>query len=119
MNKRAVGSFYEEAAMEYLQSKGIKIIQKNFRCKNGEIDIIGKDGECTVFFEVKYRANEEYGGALMAVGKQKQRRICKCAMVYCMLHPEVKELRYDVIAITDSKIDWIQNAFLHIGYSIY
>lgn len=119
MNKRAVGSFYEDVAVDYLKSKGVKILQRNFRCKFGELDIVGKDGECVVIVEVKYRASDSFGEALYAVGAKKQRRICKCAIVYCMLHPEVKELRYDVLAISDTKVDWIQNAFMHIGYSIY
>lgn len=119
VNKRKVGAFYEKAACEYLERQGILIIQKNYRCKMGEIDIIGRQGNCVIFFEVKYRKSQVYGQALAAVNYEKQKTMCKCAAIYCMQHPWVQEIRYDVIGITDTKIDWVQNAFLHIGYGFY
>ena len=119
MNKRRVGTFYEELACDYLQKHGIRIVKRNYRCKSGEIDIIGKDGNCIVFFEVKYRKTDEYGHAFYAVDAQKQRRICKCATVYCVQNAYVQEIRYDVIGISDTKIEWIKNAFEHRGYGFY
>lgn len=119
MNKRQIGAFYEDSACAYLKSHGIEILKKNYRCKIGEIDIIGKDENCVVFFEVKYRKSDEYGHALYAVDTKKQIKICKCAAVFCMQNPWVKEFRYDVIGISDTKIDWIKNAFYHKGYGFY
>ena len=55
MNRRKIGESYEEAAGVYLQKKGIRLAEKNFRCRQGEVDLIGWDGEYLVFFEVKYR----------------------------------------------------------------
>ena len=119
MNKRRIGAFYEARACDYLKEHGIRILKKNYRCNAGEIDIIGKDGDCVVFFEVKYRKSEEYGPALLAVDGRKQNRICRCAAIYCMQNSWVKEFRYDVIGITDTKIEWIKNAFSHRGYGFY
>ena len=119
MNKRAIGNFYEDLACDYLRENGILILQRNFRCKAGELDIIGRDNTTTVVFEVKFRQTDDFGGALHAVDFKKQKKICKCALIYCMLHPEISELRYDVIAISKTKIDWIKNAFDHIGYRVY
>ena len=119
VNTRKVGTFYEEAACCFLKEQGIVILQRNFRCKTGEIDIIGRQGSCVIFFEVKYRKNDTYGNALMAVHPKKQNRICRCAAIYCLKNPWVKEFRYDVIGITDTGINWVQNAFSHRGYGFY
>lgn len=119
MNKRQIGTFYETRACEYLQENGIHILKRNYRCKTGEIDIIGKDGDCVVFFEVKYRKSDEYGHAFFAVDARKQNKICRCAAFYCMQNVWVNEFRYDVIGISDTKIEWIKNAFGHKGYGFY
>jgi len=117
LNTRKTGTFYEDAACEYLQKQGVTILERNYRCRLGEIDIVAKDKNCIVFVEVKYRRTNQYGDALMAVGYAKQKKICRCAEVYCMYHPWVSQVRYDVIGITDTKVKWIQNAFEHHGYS--
>lgn len=116
MNKREIGTFYEAAVCEYLKKNGIRIVERNFRCKQGEVDIIGRDGDCFIFFEVKYRRTNAFGEALQAVNYNKQKKISRCADFYCMIHTQVRQIRFDVIGITDTKIDWIQNAFGHIGY---
>ena len=117
MNTRKKGAFYEDVACRHLQQHGIIILERNFRCRIGEIDIIGKKNDCIIFFLVKYRHSDYNGAALAAVGFSKQKRICRCADVYCMFHPWIKNIRYDVIGITDTKLEWIENAFSHIGYS--
>lgn len=116
MNTRNIGKFYEDAACEYLRRHGITILERNFRCRQGEIDIIGRQKDCVIFVEVKYRRTNQCGEALGAVSFQKQKKICKCAAYYCMQHPWVSHIRYDVIGITDTKIEWIQDAFDHTGY---
>lgn len=117
MNKRKTGTFYEEAACAYLKEQGIQILHKNFRCSYGEIDLIGQDRDTTVFFEIKYRKNEQYGTPLEAVTIQKQKTICKCAAFFCLRNKNIKQIRYDVVGITDTEIKWIQNAFEHKGYA--
>lgn len=119
MNKRQIGTFYENAACEYLKKQGVCILEQNYRCKIGEIDIIGRQGDCVIFVEVKYRKSEEFGAPLAVVDVNKQKTICKCAAVYCMRHPHVTQIRYDVIGITDTQINWVQNAFMHRGYGYY
>ena len=115
MNTRKIGAFYEEAACEYLQKQGVLIMERNFRCRQGEVDIIGRDKNCVIFFEVKYRRSEEFG-ALYAVPYTKQKKICRCADYYMMTHPWIYQIRYDVIGITGTRIEWVKNAFNHIGY---
>ena len=117
LNTRKKGTYYEGAACEYLKKQGVVILEQNYRCRQGEIDIIARDGDCTVFVEVKYRKDNAFGDALAAVGHAKQRKICRCALVYCMHHPWITSIRYDVIGITDTKVEWIKNAFEHTEYS--
>lgn len=116
MNTRKKGAAYEQVAIEYLQSHGMAIIEHNYRNRKGEIDIIGRDGEYTVFVEVKYRRDTCKGDPVEAVNYSKQRTICKVADYYRMMHHmgDFTPVRYDVVAICGEDITWYQNAFEHI-----
>lgn len=116
MNTRKTGAEYEQIAAEYLQNQGIAIIERNYRNHRGEIDIIGKDGDYTVFIEVKYRKDNTVGQPAEAVNYGKQRKICKVADYYRMMHHmgDFTPVRYDVVAICGGEITWYQNAFEHI-----
>ncbi len=114
MNTREVGTKKEEAACAYLEGNGVRIKERNFRCRRGEIDVIGFDGEYLVFFEVKYRKSGSYkGSALEAVGVGKQKKICRVADYYRMIHrcPLDTPIRFDVVAIDGDEILWLKNAF--------
>ena len=117
MNKREKGAQKEEQVCAYLLSNGVKIEERNFRCRQGEIDIIGYDGEYLVFFEVKYRSSRNMGSAAEAVGFTKQRKICRVADYYRMMHRRGEDtpIRFDVIAIDGAKLRWIKNAFYYIA----
>ena len=116
MNKRHVGSVYEDRAAEYLVSRGHSILARNFRGKTGEIDIISLDGSCVVFTEVKYRRDKKGGGALAAVGFPKQRTISKTALCYIIYRglPSDTAFRFDVIGFEDDELVHIKNAFDYI-----
>ena len=73
MNKRQLGTVYEQKAAAYLQQQGYEILECNFRCRLGEIDIIAREGGYLCFVEVKYRSGDGYGSPLEAVGVYKQR----------------------------------------------
>ena len=116
-NRRQTGSFYERKAGEYLEKQGYKILEYNYRCRAGEIDIVARDGEYLVFCEVKYRKDDKKGTPLEAVTLQKQRTISRCAMFYIMERGvDGKACRFDVAGITGSekKIELIRNAFSYI-----
>ena len=116
MNKRQMGTERESQASEYLTERGMRIVERNYRNRQGEIDIIGYHENYLVFVEVKYRSGDKKGSALAAVTPQKQRQICKVADYYRYLHkiPMATMVRYDVVAIQGDEINWIQNAFPHI-----
>ncbi len=118
MNKREIGAQKEEEARKYLEQNGVCIKECNFRCRQGEIDLIGYDGAYLVFFEVKYRAGQGLGSAVEAVGITKQKKICKVSDYYRMLHecPGDTPIRFDVIAVDGDRIEWLQNAFPYYGY---
>ena len=82
MNKRQIGSVYELKASDYLTKKGYQIIERNYRCRIGEIDIIAIERDCLCFIEVKYRKNEKTGDPLEAVDKRKQQKIIRTAQYY-------------------------------------
>ena len=114
-NRRKVGSTYEEIAVKYLEKKGFQILERNYRCRFGEIDVIALDGETLVFLEVKYRAGNSCGSPAEAVSREKQRRICRVADWYCMVHriSECQPCRFDVVAISGRNIEVIKNAFFY------
>ena len=116
MNTRKKGAAYEQTAIEYLQGRGVVILEHNYRNRRGESGIIGRDGEYTVFCEVKYRRDDAKGDPAEAVNYGKQRTICRVADYYRMIHHmgDLTPVRYDVIAICGEEITWYQNAFEHI-----
>ena len=117
MNKRAVGSEKEAGAAAFLNAHGVKILESNFRCRAGEVDLIGEDHGCLVFFEVKWRRSGVSGDPSEAVDYRKQQKICKVCDNYRMFHTELYKLqvRFDVLAMEDEEISWIKNAFEYIG----
>lgn len=117
MNRRQTGAEKEQLAAEYLTVQGVKIVERNFRSRRGEIDLVGYHGKYLVFVEVKYRSSKKNGSAQEAVGYRKQQKICQVADYYRYLHKLGEDcfIRYDVVAIQGEEIFWIQNAFPHIG----
>ena len=97
---RDLGSVGEKLATKFLQQKGYKILDKNFRSKFGEIDIVAQEEDTLVFVEVKTRWTREYGTPEEAVTPRKIRSIVKTGQYYKLLHPELPEaLRIDVVTV--------------------
>lgn len=113
MDKRKKGSAYEKIAAEVLQEKGYHILEMNYHCKVGEVDIIARDGEYLAFVEVKYRKNDSMGLPKEAVTFAKQKKISKTAAFYLMSHHyrDDVSVRFDVVAILGNQAEVIKNAF--------
>ena len=113
MNKRKIGSRYEESAAAFLQKQGFRILGKNFRCRQGEIDLVCREGKELVFTEVKYRSDASCGSPFEAVDFRKQEKIRRTALFYLCRYgyPENTPCRFDVVGITGSNIQLIRNAF--------
>ena len=106
------GREYEKRAGWYLEQEGLKILEYNYRCALGEIDIVAREEETLVFCEVKYRKDLHCGSAAEAVDPRKQRRIWRSALYYLTVHG-IGDVpcRFDVIGIEDGKISVTKNAF--------
>ncbi|MFI3221880.1 MAG: YraN family protein [Methylococcaceae bacterium] len=106
------GENAEQQAHDYLLKQGLKSVHRNYRCKQGELDLIMTDQNSLVIIEVKFRKTDKYGSALECVTPTKQSRIIAATHHYLSTHPSDCPIRFDVIAISgDSKIEWVQNAF--------
>lgn len=117
-NKRKTGAFYESQAAEYLEKQGYRILDKNFRTRFGEVDIIGMSPDkVLVFVEVKYRHTLNAGDPLEAVDFRKQRQISRTAAWY-LARKNIAldcQMRFDVIGITgDGQLRHVQNAFEYV-----
>ena len=102
INKRPVGSTREAEAASYLEKNGYQILEHNYRCRQGEIDLIARDGRYLVFIEVKYRRTLRSGYPEEAVDKRKQQKIWRTARYYLYRHGygEDTPCRFDVVSIT-------------------
>ena len=112
-NKRMEGSRYEQLAARYLEQKGMDVLELNYRCRTGEIDIIARDGGYLVFVEVKYRRSSEAGDPAEAVDARKQARILRTARYYMTRYhiSEDTPCRFDVVAVLGSNVRLIRDAF--------
>lgn len=117
LSKREFGGQLETFAKNILLKEGCKIIQLNYQCKLGEIDIIIKDGDALVFVEVRYRKHAKFGGAVASVDYKKQQKLIKTAQLYLVENKLTNNAicRFDVFAIEGPinrlEYQWIKNAF--------
>lgn len=116
INKHEFGMQGQQDAEKFLRGKGYVILQRNFRVRAGEIDLIARDGEYIVFVEVKYRQGAGHGLPRESVGAAKQRKISKTALYYIsMTGLAEQDFRFDVVEVLGGggvvTINHIENAF--------
>ena len=112
------GLWFESRAAEFLRAAGLKVLERNFRCRLGEIDLICRDKTSLVFVEVRYRSRSQFASAASSINRAKQRRLLRAAQFYLQQHSlsECQPCRVDVIAFdggtgqTQDGIQWIQDA---------
>ncbi len=114
-NRRSIGEKNEELAVRFLEKKGYKILARNYRIPVGEIDIVGKQGDCLCFIEVRSRQSEKFGSPADSIDFRKRQHLIRTAQGYLQSKRWEGEARFDVIAITyrygKPEIELIQNAF--------
>ncbi len=108
--KQRLGRLGEDHALAHLCLHGLTLIERNFSCKGGEIDLIMQDGKVLVFVEVRQRADMRHGGAAASVTPAKQRRLIIAAQVYLLRRKVLPVCRFDVIAIDAGALRWLKNA---------
>ena len=107
-----VGATSEDRAVDHLLRQGYRIVERNFRCKVGELDVIARDGRTLVFVEVRSRRRTEFGSALEAVNWGKRKKVSRVAQAYLVRRrPRFETARFDVIAITGSELVHIKDAW--------
>ncbi|MBI3148005.1 MAG: YraN family protein [Betaproteobacteria bacterium] len=106
------GAEAENLAERYLVAKGLEILERNFRCRGGEIDLIARDGETLVFVEVRLRGNPRFGGAAASIDRRKQERwqhAARCYLARCHGEPAC---RFDAIVMSGleaARIEWLRD----------
>lgn len=114
LNRQQTGAGYEQQARRLLEKAGLIFVAANVRFRAGEIDLIMRDGATWVFVEVRYRRNNLFGGAAASVTRSKQRKLLKAAALWLngrQSSLECASCRFDVVAVTGVRIDWLPNAF--------
>lgn len=113
-----LGKTKEQQAATWLKQQKIDLLEKNFRCKGGEIDLIGLEkhpSPTLVFFEVKYRKNAEYGAPEEFISAEKQKRIIRCAQTFLRKHPQYHQhaMRFDTLSFQANEAHprWLKDAF--------
>lgn len=120
------GKLAENLACQYLEKKGFKLLDKNYQCRFGELDLIMQDKNSLVFVEVRYRSNSSFGTGAETITINKQSKLIKTASEYLLRHAKLAKYpaRFDVVSMSGSlhgsvenlkagnlSIDWIENAF--------
>lgn len=107
------GAAGEALAANWLLKQGLRILERNFRVKGGEIDLICRDGDTVVFVEVRVRSSEDFGGAAASITPSKQRRLILAARHWLQRHGECA-CRFDAVLIAgpmQDRITWLRAAF--------
>jgi putative endonuclease len=112
----AVGHRAEQLAFDYLISRGLQPVDRNFHCRGGEIDLIMLDQSCLTFVEVRFRSSNAFALASHTVDNHKQRKIVRTAAMYVARNNRfaTHTMRFDVVAIQgndDTTVHWLQDAF--------
>lgn len=118
MTSKALGDFYESKALEYLKKNGLKLLDRNFYSRFGEIDLLMLESKTLCFIEVKARKNNSFGKPEEFVNLSKQKKLIATAQYFLQTHTKYQknDCRFDVIAITPKgdalDVNWIKNAFM-------
>ena len=100
MERKPLGDLGEQLAKDYLKKKGYKLIETNYRCHSGEIDIVAKQKNCLVFVEVRTKSTQVYGSPEESLSPTKQTHMKKCAYYYLQNHKKLPEnWRIDLVAV--------------------
>ena len=117
--RQKVGHRAEEIAAAFLRAQGLEVLERNFRRRLGELDVVARQGEVLIIAEVRTRASDLYGGAASSVDFRKQQRLVRAAAQLLQQRKDLAHLRvrFDVVSVSaidseDPRVDWIQHAFL-------
>lgn len=111
------GAAAEDAALDYLRKQGLVLVERNFRCRYGELDLIMRDETTLVFVEVRFRRSDAFGGAFGSIDEAKQRKLTRAAECYLARQSQhvYDACRFDAVAVRPAgrglHFDWLADAF--------
>lgn len=108
--KQQQGQQGEQRALAWLRQQGLTLVETNFRCTAGEIDLIMRERDMLVFVEVRQRSGKLKGAAAMSITPAKIRRIIRAAQLYLSRFPRMPACRIDVVTIDGDVLEWLPNA---------
>jgi putative endonuclease len=113
MDRQQIGHAAEDAAVAFLESQGLEILFRNFRCRTGELDIVARQSDKLIIVEVRTRSGDQFGGAAASVDFRKQVKLRRAAAFLLLQRKDLAALpvRFDVVAIGPAGIEWIKHAF--------
>lgn len=111
MNPQQRGGEAEAQALAFLQRRGLVLVQRNYRCRFGEIDLIMRDGDTLVFAEVRQRSRADFGGAAESITARKRARLTATARHYLGQARTLPACRFDALLIDGTEMRWVRDAF--------
>ncbi len=118
MDRAHIGRTAEDVAADFLQQQGLELLQRNYRRRGGELDLVARTGDVLVIVEVRTRATESFGGAAASVDGWKQHKIVRAATLLLQQHKSLARLRvrFDVVVVHEPqseqpRVEWIRHAF--------
>jgi putative endonuclease len=115
--RKDAGDRGETLALQYLEAAGLKLLQRNYRCSGGEIDLVMSEAKILILIEVRFRSDRSFGGAAASVDRVKQQRLLRAGQHLLLTHSSYQHYRarFDLVAIdgrgTHPEINWIKDAF--------
>ncbi|HJP99551.1 MAG TPA: YraN family protein [Rhodanobacteraceae bacterium] len=115
----STGAFFEQRALERLERSGLTLVERNWRTRFGELDLVMRDGETLVFVEVRYRRDLRFGGGAASVGAAKRVKLTRAAEGFLQAHPQLAAMpcRFDVVAF-DGEADAPQHEWRRAAFEI-
>lgn len=117
--QQRIGQRAEDIAADFLRRQGLQVLERNYRRRLGELDIVARDGDVLVIAEVRMRTSDRYGGAAASVDGRKRQRLVRAAVQLLQQRKDFSHLRvrFDVLAVSETaadspKVQWLQHAFL-------
>jgi putative endonuclease len=115
-DKSHQGNIYETRACDFLESKGLSLVERNWRCRQGEIDLIMRDGATLVFVEVRKRSTQQFGGAGASISNSKLKKVEAAAAFYLANFARAPDCRIDAVifdiaaaSTQPTRPEWIKN----------
>jgi putative endonuclease len=107
------GRHAEDLAAAYLQRQGLELVERNYRCRFGEIDLIARDGKTLVFVEVRMRTSDDFGGAIASITAGKRDKLLRTARHYLAGKARAPACRFDALLVSgpEHSVEWLKNAF--------